>query len=174
MNTLIPEEQAAKLPNKTIMFPHDSQRRYLMNLDVFHQLHCLNMIRKALHPEYYKPMNPGEHTGDEDELLGFSHIDHCVDSIRQSLMVSTFMISQISYLSAPLPGLIVSKCTADISVLNWEWSDNRRKNQPIGNGYHTCRRFDKIQDWARQRATYLEMDFEYRTLNDPLNPAGSA
>jgi hypothetical protein len=38
---LIPKEQAAQLANKTIIFPHDRERRYIVELDVFHQLHCL-------------------------------------------------------------------------------------------------------------------------------------
>lgn len=38
---LIPQEQAARLANKTIIYPHDEQRRYAIELDVFHQLHCL-------------------------------------------------------------------------------------------------------------------------------------
>lgn len=38
---LIDQEQAAKLVNPTILFPHDPDRRYVVELDVFHQLHCL-------------------------------------------------------------------------------------------------------------------------------------
>jgi len=38
---LIPEEQARKLANRTVIFPNDPQRRYVIELDVFHQLHCL-------------------------------------------------------------------------------------------------------------------------------------
>lgn len=39
--SLIGREDAAKLPNKTVIFPHDPERRYIVELDVFHQLHCL-------------------------------------------------------------------------------------------------------------------------------------
>ncbi|KAK3317707.1 hypothetical protein B0T19DRAFT_435447 [Cercophora scortea] len=144
---LIPRGMAAKLPNKTIIFPHDEQRRYLVELDVFHQLHCLNMIRQALHPEYYKPHTPGPHPGEEDELLGHDHVDHCVDAIRQSLM-----------------------CNADISVLTWRWNRKQKKNMEMGTILHTCRRFDKIQDWARKHAVYHNMDNEHREMNDPLDP----
>jgi len=38
---LVPKEKAAKLTNKTVIFPHDEQRRYAVEVDVFHQLHCL-------------------------------------------------------------------------------------------------------------------------------------
>ncbi|KAH8894624.1 hypothetical protein GQ53DRAFT_744732 [Thozetella sp. PMI_491] len=148
-NTLLDKDQAMLIPNKTILFPHDPNHRYLVNLDVFHQLHCLNLIRQAFHPEYYKPHNPGPHAGDEDGLLGPSHISHCIDSIRQSLM-----------------------CNADISVMNWVWNERKGQNQPIGQNYHTCRRFDKIQEWARQHATYEPVDVSFREMDDPLSTAG--
>lgn len=38
---LIPKEQAVQLANTTLIFPHDPERRYIVELDVFHQLHCL-------------------------------------------------------------------------------------------------------------------------------------
>lgn len=105
------------------------------------------MIRKALHPEYYKPHTPGPNPGDQDELLGPDHIDHCVDAIRQSLM-----------------------CTADVSVLVWTWNKKKKMNMEVGQIAHTCRKFDKIQEWARERAIYDGFDPAYRELNDPLDP----
>ncbi|KAK3692432.1 hypothetical protein B0T22DRAFT_531912 [Podospora appendiculata] len=44
-------------------------------LDVFHTLHCLNGIRMALHPEYYR-----------DKIVHRPfHIEHCLDIIRQAI-----------------------------------------------------------------------------------------
>ncbi|KAK3322987.1 hypothetical protein B0H66DRAFT_621021 [Apodospora peruviana] len=145
--SLIPRSMAAQLPNKTVIFPHDKQRRYIIELDVFHQLHCLNMIRKALHPEYYKPHAAGPNPGDEDELLGPEHIDHCGDAMRQSLM-----------------------CNSDVRVLVWTWNKEKQRNIEVGQIAHTRRRFDKIQAWARERAIYEGFDAAYRELNDPLDP----
>jgi hypothetical protein len=45
-------EAAAKLPNKTMTLPNQPNR-YVLQLDVFHQLHCLNNLRKALWPKRY-------------------------------------------------------------------------------------------------------------------------
>jgi hypothetical protein len=45
-------EAASKLPNKTMTLPNQPDR-YVIQLDVFHQLHCLNNLRKALWPERY-------------------------------------------------------------------------------------------------------------------------
>ncbi|KJR86042.1 uncharacterized protein SPSK_09758 [Sporothrix schenckii 1099-18] len=71
--SLIPLDAALQLPNMTIPFPHDEEGRYIISLDVFHQLHCLDR-------------NFARHDETDEELLGMDHIDHCVDLIRQSLM----------------------------------------------------------------------------------------
>ncbi|KAF8799223.1 hypothetical protein BYT27DRAFT_7121368 [Phlegmacium glaucopus] len=71
----ITRSEAILLPNKTYPIK-DQPGYYIAELDVFHQLHCLNNIRRALHREYYI----------KDTDLDEEHVSHCVDSIRQSLM----------------------------------------------------------------------------------------
>ncbi|KAK4218813.1 hypothetical protein QBC37DRAFT_178945 [Rhypophila decipiens] len=51
---------------------------WVTGLDVFHQLHCLNSVRKALWPEYY-------HINGSDPIQKM-HINHCLDYVRQALM----------------------------------------------------------------------------------------
>jgi hypothetical protein len=102
------------------------------------------MIRHALSPEYYKGQMPGP--DGEDELLGFHHINHCVDAIRQSLM-----------------------CSVDVSVLTWRWNEERKTNTERGTIVHTCRNFDRIREWARERAITHTFDMDYHVLNDPLD-----
>ncbi|KAH8427285.1 oxidase ustYa family protein [Aspergillus melleus] len=51
---------------------------WVTGLDVIHQLHCLNKVRKALYPEYYKP--------DQSAGTETLHVEHCFDYIRQALM----------------------------------------------------------------------------------------
>ncbi|KAF7168197.1 hypothetical protein CNMCM5623_001267 [Aspergillus felis] len=78
----IPASDAAKLVNKTAPIPGDSGNSlgyYLIGLDVFHQLHCLDMLRKVL---WGVDMH---HTNDEEAM---HHLDHCIEMIRQSLMCS--------------------------------------------------------------------------------------
>ncbi len=104
------------------------------------------MIRKALHPEYYKPQNPGP--AGEDGLLGPHHIDHCVDAIRQSLM-----------------------CSVDVSVLVWTWLPERQAHFERATVPHTCRNFEKIQEWGREHRVSGPFDREFRELNDPLDPS---
>ncbi|KAI2634102.1 hypothetical protein GGS26DRAFT_589945 [Hypomontagnella submonticulosa] len=47
-------------------------------LDVFHQLHCLDYVRKALYPDYY--------VQEDITRLFWLHVEHCIDYIRQALM----------------------------------------------------------------------------------------
>ncbi|KAF5327876.1 hypothetical protein D9619_003923 [Psilocybe cf. subviscida] len=131
----ISKNDAARLPNKTSPIPGDADG-YITELDVFHQLHCLNFIRKALRPDYYPDMRMGVPEIDV-------HVDHCVDSIRQSLM-----------------------CSADISTVGWQWSDDLQNNTFQGGVAHKCRNFDMIQDWARQQALPYHYDSSIRIVDD--------
>ncbi|GFF57926.1 hypothetical protein IFM61392_05424 [Aspergillus lentulus] len=78
----IPASDAAKLVNKTVPIPDDlgySSGYYLIGLDVFHQLHCLDMLRKVL-------WGVDMHNPNDEEAM--HHLDHCIEMIRQSLMCS--------------------------------------------------------------------------------------
>jgi len=48
----VPEHQARLLPNHTVKIP-GMKDEYIIGLDVFHQLHCLNLFRKLIYPERY-------------------------------------------------------------------------------------------------------------------------
>lgn len=62
--TRIPKWQADKLDQPTIQFPSGSGD-YVVLLDVFHSMHCLNEIRKELHPDYYGPYHVRMNTTEE-------------------------------------------------------------------------------------------------------------
>ena len=42
--------------------------------------------------------------------------------------------------------------------------------QPSMNVMHTCRNFEVVREWARERAVVEEWDPTYRAVNDPLDP----
>ncbi|TRM65373.1 hypothetical protein BD626DRAFT_398710 [Schizophyllum amplum] len=112
--------------------------------DVFHQLHCLVSQFTALRTflRCYKPTI-------RQDLLEFEHLNHCVDSIRQSLM-----------------------CTSDISVNVWQWSEHYKVVAGRVNVAHSCRNFDKIKQWVRGRlAPEHPMDKHEYVENDlPFPP----
>ena len=57
---------------------NDEKGGYLVTLDVFHELHCLNMLREFVYRDYY----PDKHTMEAQ----IDHLDHCIDLLRQVLM----------------------------------------------------------------------------------------
>ncbi|PVH73088.1 hypothetical protein DL98DRAFT_659645 [Cadophora sp. DSE1049] len=90
-----------------------------------HDLHCLNMVRKALSLDHYPEM--------KSEVLQI-HLEHCIDAIRQSLMCSsdmTIIKEHWTEHKGPHGGMI-----GDF--------DN----------VHVCRDFDSIRAWVTSRDAY--------------------
>ncbi|KAM0743194.1 hypothetical protein ACQRIT_003371 [Beauveria bassiana] len=119
----IPRSSAEKLPNGTYPFTNDPGY-YIVSLAVFHQLHCLNKIRQALHPEYYHKKYPPTEFGDKG-ALGKVHIDHCLESLRQSIT-----------------------CASDVSPIIWKWHEDKGRAMEEAAVPHTCRKFDAVYAWA--------------------------
>ena len=70
---LIPKEKAANLTNKTVIFPHDEQRRYAVEVDVFHQLHCLVSLFELPIMDDVKNSVEHDSKGDQAQLLYSYH-----------------------------------------------------------------------------------------------------
>lgn len=51
----ISKDEASNLLNETLPAPHDPET-YMIQLEVFHNLHCLNMLRKTIYPDQYPDM----------------------------------------------------------------------------------------------------------------------
>jgi hypothetical protein len=136
----ISASDAEQLPNKTAEIGTE-RGQYVVGIDVFHQLHCLNRLRKLLRPERYHLWDNATETDKAEWAIhdGMWHswrlcpvlyltsdcVDHCIDSIRQSLM-----------------------CSSDISTIYWQWSAEKHQVLPRAGTTHTCRNFEKIKAWA--------------------------
>ncbi|PKX97279.1 oxidase ustYa family protein, partial [Aspergillus novofumigatus IBT 16806] len=117
--SMIPIDKAAKLPVKTYPIP-ERPGYYVIGIDVFHQLHCL--VGFNFERILYMDRNEDK---DKDGLQNMDHLDHCIDSIRQSLM-----------------------CSSDISTIVWVWDSASHKARPHANVTHTCRDFEAIRQWS--------------------------
>jgi hypothetical protein len=84
-------------------------------------------------------MSPGP--DGHDMLLEGSHISHCIDSIRQSLM-----------------------CSSDISLIVWRWNETAQRMKVHGDIAHSCRNFDAIRQWAKGRQLISKVDFRQKTV----------
>ncbi|KAJ6538089.1 hypothetical protein B0H19DRAFT_1382647 [Mycena capillaripes] len=127
----IPKSEAMKMPNRTWPIARDPGN-YMFTLDVFHQLHCLDTLRKQVHPAH------------NYTRMGLDHIRHCIGVIRQALM-----------------------CSADISTVVWQWSEDRQRVEQRDDIVHVCRDFDRIRDWTSKR-TFLPQrsDFDFYVEDD--------
>lgn len=77
------------------------------------------MIRQTVWPEGSMDFNP-------------IHIDHCIDSIRQTLM-----------------------CSSDITPIPYVWFPQHQQNLPVTSVARTCRDFEALREWARERQSLL-------------------
>ena len=107
--------------NRTGVSLNDEKGGYLATIDVFHELHCLNVIREQVYRQHY----PTKHSV-RDQLM---HTDHCIDTLRQTLMchgddalVSFFWKPDHRW---PWPNFAI-----DHECRNWdallEWAETRR------------------------------------------------
>ncbi|KAK6829625.1 hypothetical protein PG989_010818 [Apiospora arundinis] len=135
----ISREEASQLHEKTQPLPHDPRNRYVVSFSVFHDLHCLNGLRKRLFPEYYTQFALENRTKND-----VKHIMHCIDALRQSTL-----------------------CHSDLSIIPFQ--ETNRAYEPKIVGAHVCRNFEVIQDWARDNAVWDAWDLTYRPVNDPLD-----
>jgi hypothetical protein len=92
---------------------------YMAEIDVFHQLHCLNALRKTsiLNYDYYW----GSEWGYDPPVLFALHIDHCLDIPRQSIM-----------------------CHADVEALTYNWRKTQHNPFPDTGVEKVCRDFDAL------------------------------
>ncbi|KAK3356665.1 hypothetical protein B0T25DRAFT_453277, partial [Lasiosphaeria hispida] len=98
-------------------------------VSVFHQIHCLNMIRRSLSASV---ANPTEFHYLIPQL--YRHWDHCFDYVRQALM-----------------------CAADVTLENLETRADGKTLLASVDGWgttHMCRDYQGVVEWAAaHRAT---------------------
>ncbi|KAL8832369.1 MAG: hypothetical protein Q9170_004905 [Blastenia crenularia] len=102
---------------------------YMASLEVNHQLHCINFLRKSLSPEYYARSSPHasiEFT-DPPKMLQI-HQRHCVEMLRQFVM-----------------------CHADVGVVTYKWVAGRSRPYPDFNTWHQCRDFQEVLQWVKDK-----------------------
>ncbi|KFZ02434.1 hypothetical protein V500_00208 [Pseudogymnoascus sp. VKM F-4518 (FW-2643)] len=114
-------------PEFAVRYPDDvgagAGGKYMATLEVFHQIHCVNLLWKTTYPDYYTEIKI-DFMKDEKTLR--NHLDHCADLLRQSL-----------------------QCTGDTSVITYDWVNGRDIPYPNFNTLHKCRNFDNILQWGK-------------------------
>ena len=103
---------------------------HLAQIDSQHQLHCLDMLRKAAYRDYYYP-------GDRQRfsLKHWTHLSHCVDILRQNLV-----------------------CQANVDVHTYNWVETQRYPFPDFGIRHRCRDHGAVLEWLREKGTHVERE----------------
>ncbi|KAH8587731.1 hypothetical protein B0O99DRAFT_747325 [Bisporella sp. PMI_857] len=117
----IPKSSADQLVNKTLPIAGDEDH-FPVLISVFHELHCLDSIR---HLYYGHTDNMDKNPIINNAVLAPHHIDHCFDSLRQTIM-----------------------CGADITPVPYEWVESMGKALGSLGVPHTCRDYDALTEWA--------------------------
>ncbi|EUC46313.1 hypothetical protein COCMIDRAFT_93221 [Bipolaris oryzae ATCC 44560] len=105
--------------------PKTGETGYRVGLEVFHQLHCLNLLRMATYPEHYTKVSWSDTNHPPEQVR--AHLDHCIEVLRVNLM-----------------------CFADVNVFTLHRKEGVAGHEPDYNTAHVCRNFDEIKDYARE------------------------
>jgi hypothetical protein len=116
-------------PSK-VKYPAQFDRDFMVSMEAPHQLHCLNLLRKASWPEHYGSTEASFQNKPEVVRM---HLDHCVEKIRQNIM-----------------------CNADVTMITWDWVQGLKTPYPNFNTRHQCRNYKKILDWSVKHAVHID------------------
>lgn len=103
---------------------------YVGVLSVYHELHCLEALRRSTLRSYYYANMTAAGMDHDDRVIG--HLTHCIEYIRRTIM-----------------------CHADVSVYAATWiadSHEKPNKDLISNGERECVNWDAIDKWSRERA----------------------
>ena len=114
---------------------------HIASIDVFHQIHCLNEMRKWIHPHYYFS---GLNISDPPLAAQKTHITHCTYLLLQNLM-----------------------CHADVEVYTWRWVDVQKHPLPDFHVNKQCRSFDAVLQYRDEH----DWDFDAVKMPVDATPA---
>ncbi|KAI0530302.1 tat pathway signal sequence [Xylaria digitata] len=112
---------------------------YVGDLDVFHQLHCLNTLRHYAYADYYNMT--ALDASDENSLMAH-HVNHCVDILLQEI-----------------------QCSGNVGFITSNWVENQRYPQPDMSIYRKCIAFDNIVTW--RNAHSVDTDKYKKVMVEP-------
>lgn len=124
VNIRIDEETLHQVGRTSAVALEDEQGGYIAELAVFHQLHCLRVIRASFTPEIYPYFRP-IFASKKGEMIPL-HLDHCIDVLRQALM-----------------------CKPDLTLLVSDWHDDYRNPWLDFGPERECMNWDSIFEWSK-------------------------
>lgn len=113
-----------KDPEVTVKFPIDygyGEDAYVAQLDIFHQMHCLNLLRHIAWGEFDRDGKTAKKPYTE---LHWMHVSHCTEIVAENLL-----------------------CNANLDVLTFNWVETQDLPFSDFNLRKKCTNFDAIVAW---------------------------
>ncbi|KAG1883787.1 hypothetical protein F4604DRAFT_1920293 [Suillus subluteus] len=114
---------------------------YMATVEVIHQLHCLDMLRRVSWGDHY--YHHGNMHESPEEFR--THIDHCIEMLRQFTM-----------------------CAGDTTMITHDWVEGRTTPFADFNVHHQCRNFEKVLNWVDEHRVFVPKS-ELVRLDDNVN-----
>ncbi|KAK7955146.1 hypothetical protein PG988_015840 [Apiospora saccharicola] len=112
---------------------------YLASIGVYHELHCVRQLWFYVYKDRYYP-----NLSEKDERYLQIHLDHCIESLRETIM-----------------------CSGNTALISFFW-DNPKASQPAAqsNARSKCASWDSIERWGYSRRVSTSPDFRRPPVND--------
>ncbi|WXC61670.1 hypothetical protein SNK03_007544 [Fusarium graminearum] len=121
-----------KDPELLVKFPPEyglGDNAYMAQIDMFHQIHCLNLLRHLAWAEYHRNGTAKKPFSE----LHWIHVSHCTDILMQNLM-----------------------CNGNLDIITFNWVETQTNPFPDFGVNHQCRDFDAIYEWQDKHSVPKE------------------
>ncbi|KAK2040051.1 hypothetical protein LZ31DRAFT_587404 [Colletotrichum somersetense] len=113
-------------PDTGLRIPDDPEGRFFGMLQVNHQLHCVDILRRStwFNIKRYRDMDQFSNMTDKDVII---HTNHCLEIIRQSL-----------------------QCHGDTAMLTYNWVHGHDWPQSAWRSLHSCQSWEALNEWRAE------------------------
>ncbi|KAE8165405.1 hypothetical protein BDV40DRAFT_309171 [Aspergillus tamarii] len=143
MPIIISSDEIYKLgkdPSAAVKIPEEhgyGNDAYIAQTEVFHLLHCLDMLRKEISYDHYYFPRFGNHPDAEH----VAHISHCIDILAQAI-----------------------KCSSSVDVILFNWVEGWDQPFPDFNNQHVCRDFETLLEYVTENSVPRSV---WKTMKEP-------
>ncbi|KAB8077224.1 hypothetical protein BDV29DRAFT_199194 [Aspergillus leporis] len=129
-----------KDPSVAVKIPEEhgyGNDAYIAQTEVFHLLHCIDMLRKEISYEYYYFPK----FGNNPDAQHVAHIGHCIDILAQSI-----------------------KCSSSVDVILFNWVEGWDQPFPDFANQHVCRDFEALLEYVNENSVPRPV---WKTMKEP-------
>ncbi|KAM0322262.1 hypothetical protein ACHAQA_009551 [Verticillium albo-atrum] len=105
---------------------------YAATFDIYHQLHCVNMLRENIFKEYYG-RHPPKIDLDGPETVFEIHMSHCLDILMQAI-----------------------QCSGNLHMNTWHWVADEQVPFPDMSINRQCFDLDQLTEWRLENSVDLD------------------